>query len=240
MGASTGELVKLYIKAFEDEKYQNPVKPEEEFQFTTLINPEKFTINYKVENDSKQAQGTSGVSSKFTKIPPQTLEIEFLFDSTGVINSNIKTEAIRDETKEGIVDAIETFKKVTYSYSGENHKPNFIVLHWGVLLFKGITEEVNIEFKLFHPNGIPLRAVAKAKFIGYIENNLRVAKEYKRSPDLTHIRTIKLGDTLPLMCNDIYGDSKYYLEVAKANNLVNYRKLKPGMQLFFPPLSKVN
>ncbi len=36
----------------------------------------------------------------------------------------------------------------------------------------------------------------------------------------------------------IYGDSKYYLEVAKANNLTNFRKLTPGQEIFFPPIQK--
>jgi len=36
----------------------------------------------------------------------------------------------------------------------------------------------------------------------------------------------------------IYGDSKYYLEVARANKLINFRKLKIGQKIFFPPLQK--
>ncbi|HPF52255.1 MAG TPA: hypothetical protein PK335_11805, partial [Draconibacterium sp.] len=85
-----------------------------------------------------------------------------------------------------------------------------------------------------------LRASARAKFKGFIEDNLRVALENNSSPDLTHVRMVNEGDTLPLMTYRIYGDSKYYLEVARVNKLTNFRKLKVGQKIFFPPIEKVS
>ena len=46
------------------------------------------------------------------------------------------------------------------------------------------------------------------------------------------------GDSLPLMCHRIYGDARYYLEVARTNALVDFRSLRPGTELLFPPLEK--
>ena len=99
---------------------------------------------------------------------------------------------------------------------------------------------MDITFKLFKSDGTPLRATATAKFKGFIEDNLRVALENNTSPDLTHVRIVTEGDTLPLMTYRIYGDSKYYLEVAKVNKITNFRKLKVGQQIFFPPIEKVS
>jgi nucleoid-associated protein YgaU len=97
---------------------------------------------------------------------------------------------------------------------------------------------MDITFKLFKPDGTPLRATARAKFKGFVEDDLRVAMENNSSPDLTHVREVKKGDTLPLMSFRIYGDSKYYLEVAKANRITNFRKLEVGQRIFFPPIEK--
>ena len=58
------------------------------------------------------------------------------------------------------------------------------------------------------------------------------------SPDLTHLRDVKDGDTLPLLVYDIYGDGKFYLEVARVNKLVNFRSLRSATRLSFPPLDK--
>ena len=98
---------------------------------------------------------------------------------------------------------------------------------------------MDITYKLFKPDGTPIRATIHATFKGFIEDSLRVARENNNSPDLTHIRMVNEGDTLPLMTFRIYGNSKYYLEVAKANKLVNFRKLVPGQQIFFPPIEKI-
>jgi len=49
---------------------------------------------------------------------------------------------------------------------------------------------------------------------------------------------VKEGDNLPLMTYRIYGDPKYYLEVAKANGIANFRKLKAGQMIVFPPIER--
>lgn len=225
---SAGELKKLKIVAYSDPGFSDKIADGE---FATLMNPEKYTFHYKIEQDEQQAAGTSTVSPRFNKQLPENLELEFVFDRSGVIQGK---EAIES----GIIDDIEKFKKVILDYNGDEHKPNYLIISWGSLLFKGSLTEMDIEFKLFKPDGTPIRALAKAKFQGFVEDDLRAARENNKSPDLTHIRIVKEGDTLPLMSYKIYGDSKYYLEVAKANNIINFRKLKTGQEIFFPPLQK--
>jgi nucleoid-associated protein YgaU len=106
------------------------------------------------------------------------------------------------------------------------------------LLFKGRCTGLNIAYKLFNPDGAPIRAICKVTFKEFKEENLRVAEENNQSPDLTHYRVVKKGDTLPLLCFLIYGDSRHYLEVARANKLVNFRNLTVGEELSFPPFDK--
>lgn len=53
---------------------------------------------------------------------------------------------------------------------------------------------------------------------------------------MTHIRKVTAGDSLPLMTHRIYGDPNYYLQVAKVNGLVNFRRLASNLDLRFPPL----
>ncbi|RNL91720.1 LysM peptidoglycan-binding domain-containing protein [Sinomicrobium pectinilyticum] len=225
---STGELEKLKVVAYSDPEFNNKVGDGE---FTTLLNPEKYTYHYKTEQNDDQASGTSAAAPKFNKKLPEELELEFVFDRTGVITGH-------ENTDDGIIDDLEAFKKVVLDYDGEEHKPNYLMIAWGSLLFKGAMTQMDIEFKLFKPDGTPIRAVAKGKFKGFVEDNLRAAKENNQSPDLTHYRIVRDGDTLPLMTYRIYGDPRYYLEVARVNKLDNFRKLKTGQELFFPPLQK--
>ncbi|WP_299105000.1 LysM peptidoglycan-binding domain-containing protein [uncultured Tenacibaculum sp.] len=225
---SQGELKKLVIKAYTDEKFNDEVADGE---FTTLVNPEKYMVAYKPEYSEQQGQGTSATQPKFTRIAPQELDLDLLFDSSGVIDGE-------PNYKDGIIDKIEAFKRIVFDYSGEEHKPYYLMIKWGALLFKGSLVDLAIEYRLFAPDGTPLRANAKLKVKGTIDDDLRVARENNQSPDLTHYRKVKAGDTLPLMCHRIYGDSKYYLEVARVNKIAQFRKLQPGQELFFPPLQK--
>ncbi len=238
----SGDLIKLQIKAFSDEQFSTEVANGE---FKTLLNPEKYSYKYKIEQNEEQASGTSSSAPRFNKVPPEDLELEFVFDRTGVIVDYGSPETDKDDKVfkdegNGIIEDIETFKRVVFDYNGDEHRPNYLIISWGTLLFKGTLSEMNITFKLFKSNGMPLRATVNAKFKGFVEDDLRVAMENNSSPDLTHIRIVKEGDTLPLMTFRIYGDSKYYLEVAKANSITNFRKLKVGQQIFFPPINKVS
>lgn len=236
----SGELTKLQIKAYSDEQFSEEVADGE---FKTMLNPENYKFSYKIEQNEDQASGTSSSAPRFNKALPEDLNLEFVFDRTGVITDYGASGSSDDKTFKdegsGIIDDIEKFKKVVFDYNGDEHKPNYLIISWGTLLFKGTLSEMDLTFKLFKPDGTPLRAVANAKFKGFVEDNLRVAMENNSSPDLTHVRIVKEGDTLPLMSFRIYGDSKYYLEVAKANQISNFRKLSVGQKIYFPPIQKV-
>lgn len=231
--AENGRLEKMLILAFKDaEKVESGGKKEADDSFEALINPETYTLEYKVKTAEDQGHGTSGVQTTFEYTMPEELTFEFLFDNTGIIDGKAK--------KDGIFDDVNHFRKILTEYQGKSHEPYHLKLVWGNLIFKGRAVELSITYKLFNPDGQPIRAVARAKFKGSIEEKKRAAKENKSSSDLTHVRKVKAGDTLPLMCYRIYGDPKYYLKVAEINGLGNFRSLMPGTDLVFPPLEKTN
>ena len=60
----------------------------------------------------------------------------------------------------------------------------------------------------------------------------------KSSPDVTHVRVVKSGDTLPLLCKEVYGSAAHYLRVAHDNGLDDFRNLTPGRTLTFAPLTR--
>ncbi|MBL4605334.1 MAG: LysM peptidoglycan-binding domain-containing protein [Flavobacteriaceae bacterium] len=232
---SEGKLQKLVIRCFKDEKFETEIK---DLKYTALLNPEKYSQSYKTEYKKEEGTGSSSTAPKFTRSLPSDLDLEFLFDRTGVLMHYGEKKRSEDEQKKGVIKDIEDFKKAVFDYNGDEHKPNYLIISWGALLFKGILTDLAIEYKLFKSDGTPIRAIAKVKFISSIEAEKRAAAENNKSPDLTHYRIVKGGDTLPLMTHRIYGDSKYYLEVAKANNLPNFRSLKAGQEIFFPPIVK--
>jgi hypothetical protein len=230
--AETGKLEKMLILAFSDsEKAENGGVNDADDMFEALINPESYTLQYKLKfSEGTQGQGTSGAQLKYEYTEPEEITFEFLFDNTGIIDGQPRASIAADLKK---------FKEVLIAYKGDSHEPRHFKLVWGEnSIFKGRVTEVSINHKMFKPDGTPIRATATVKFRSSIEEQKRAAQENRSSPDLTHIRKVKYGDTLPLMCYRIYGDPKYYLQVAEANGLDNFRRLKPGTDIFFPPLEK--
>ena len=51
---------------------------------------------------------------------------------------------------------------------------------------------------------------------------------------------IKENDTLQSISREVYGTPEYYLEIAKVNRLVNFRKLKTGSSIKLPSLDKTD
>ena len=196
-----------------------------------MMNPENYTQEIKMEFENGQGQGTSGSQPKFKLKPPEELGFEILFDNTGIIDKNPRSDIAAD---------IENFREFLMGYEGDIHQPKFFKFVWGTSLMKGICVLLNISYKLFNPNGKPIRALCKVSIRELKEEELRVAEERNSSPDLTHYRTVRKGDTLPLLCYRIYGHSRYYWQIAKVNKLSNFRELRAGRELFFPPIEKTS
>ncbi len=230
--ALPGKHGKMLILAFSDsKKAESGGVAEADDSFEALINPETYTLAYKLKfSNSAQGHGTSGKQLKYEYTEPADMSFEFLFDNTGIID---------DEPRESVADDLKRFKEVVIDYKGDSHEPRHFKLVWGEnSIFKGRVTEVDLTYKLFNSNGTPIRAIAKVTFKSSIEEEKRAAKENKQSPDLTQVRMVKRGDTLPRLCFEIYGDPRYYLQVASVNALTNFRMLTPGAKLRFPPIAK--
>lgn len=229
-----GTLTKMKLTGYRDILFKKPTG----YVYTAVINPETYTLNYEVKINKEQPAGTTATPSPFNLIQPQRLEFEFIFDGTGVLNTLATPAPVSVGSQLPVNEQIDLFKKTVLELDGESHEAPFVTLEWGTLFFAGKVEKLQLIFKLFKPNGTPLRAVAKTTFVGAVDKDLEAAENKLSSPDLTHLRRVQAGDTLPLLCYDIYGDSTRYIEIARVNNLVNFRSLRVGQELFFPPTLK--
>ncbi|WP_337041990.1 CIS tube protein [Emticicia sp. 17c] len=221
--ATNGKLEKLLIEVFDDEKF---AKQNKGLSFKAMFNPNKYNLKYEIEYDKKQASGSSPSAPKFSNMKQQELSLEFFLDGTGV----------EDDGKKFVDERVDEFLKVAYNYDGKKHKNNYLRISWSYLIFDCVLKDADISFTLFRSDGRPLRAKITAKFLGFVNEELRKKKEKKQSPDITHARIIKDAENLPLLAFDIYENNQYYIDVAKANGLVNFRKLSTGQSLVFPPL----
>jgi hypothetical protein len=238
MAGNEGELKKLKIEAYSSIKFDAGDKVDE---FFVMFNPPTLSQIYEIEYNEDQAQGTSGSSQSFGKIKPQEYTFEFLIDGTGTAPPPVGAGSdAADPSAVGepvdVSEEVAKFLELTYEFNGDLHRPYYLKLHWGQFVLYCIMKKATVTYTLFKPNGFPLRAKINATFSQISDDDLRVAREGRNSPDMTHYRQVHDGDQLPLMCFRIYGDMSHYLDVARYNNLVDFRVLQTGAWIAFPPL----
>jgi LysM repeat protein len=207
--------------------------------FEVMFNPASISVKHENKYSKRQGINTKGRTPQYTYTHSDEIELEIVLDGTGVTDVGITT--LRGLGAKSVPTQIKQFMEMCFYMDGNIHEPKYLKIQWGEGILKNFDcrlESVDIEYSLFDRNGASLHAVLKAKFIQDVDQAKRPLLEGKKSPDLTHVRVVKSGDTLPLLSNEIYGSSQYYLRIAQINNINDFRNLTPGQELIFPPLDK--
>jgi len=205
--------------------------------FEAMFNPASFSQKYEIEYGRHQGLNSTNKRVDYARSKPRELNLKLVLDGTGVQEMGILTL----DRQKSVSDRVKEFIDLTFRMNGNIHEPNFLVVEWGGkddggLIFSCRLASVDVAYTSFNRDGSPLRAELDVKLISDQDVKKRMAQENKSSPDLTHSRIVKSGDTLPLLTKEVYGSSQYYLRVAQANNLDDFRNLTPGQEIFFPPL----
>ena len=112
-------------------------------RFEALINPETYTLEYKVKTADGQGQGTSGAQIKFEYTLPEELTFDFLFDNTGLIDGKPKPD--------GVFDDVDAFRKLLTEYQGDSHEPYHLKLVWGNLDLQGPSDRGRHHLQAVQP-----------------------------------------------------------------------------------------
>ena len=219
-------LVKLKISAYKDPACKGVIAD----SIVAFINPSSYQRSLTVNYSSDQTLGSPANTLGFKSMGQSDLSLSFFVDGTGIV----KLPAGFSD-----VDAyIKKFTDIVSKYQGGIDRPYYLLIIWGSLKFTGVCSKVDVKYSLFNPSGHALRATIDVDFTQSIDYKTKTQEAATGSPDLTHLQTVNAGDTLPLMSYRIYGDSSHYIEVAKANGLGSFLDIKPGDEIYFPPLKK--
>ena len=218
--------------------------------FEVMFNPKSYVTrhgnsylgNKKVPTPSDNSGGSdmspesSQSSASFLGSKAESLELSLTFDGTGTTQYGL-TSLFSGITS--VKEQVLAFLSLCVNIDESTHMPNCLRVQWGIIDFRCRLKSNTITYNLFDKAGEPLRAEMSVVFEalpGATVTNLG-AQELS-SPDLTHTHMVTAGDTLPLLVKNIYGSSKYYLQIARINKLDNFRQLEPGQTLLFPPLEQ--
>ncbi|WP_299409900.1 hypothetical protein [Acaryochloris sp. IP29b_bin.148] len=231
-------IEKLRIKSYGNEKRVRSfwslllVKDYYQVQF----NPESYSFQYENEYQGLQGINTAGRTARYSLTRARTLSLKFIIDDSSATAGLLSGAPSIPILRNTIEDEVNDFLKLAGQMDGNLHEPRYLRIEWGDLIYDCRLQSVDVNYTLFSRNGKALRAELDTVFVEDLNPEKLAKLSNKKSPDLTHARIVISGGTLPLMTHGIYRDPAYYMRVAQANKLNNFRKLRAGTTLKFPPL----
>lgn len=225
-------LERLTIRAYGDQKFSKQVGTD----YVVWMNPESYKRTLKVEwTDIKDINAPDAIPT-YKRMGAETLSMKLIFDTTGLVPSPLGSSMM---PANGVVELLDPLIQMMARVGANKECPNYLQLSWAQLQVKCVLRNMDITYKLFRPDGTPIRAEADLTFDAY-SSPLSLGRSTETqsiaSPTLV---TVSAGETLPSLCEKKYGNSKYYLDVARFNGIFSFRKLKTGTQLSFPPLEQL-
>lgn len=228
------KLQKLTIYAFTDVQ-----RSKRAGKFEVMYNPTSLAMSHANVFEDLQGINTAGRQARYSHASAESLSVDLVIDGSGV--SDFALTRLLGQGSKTVSEQIDAFLKLAFYMDGEIHEPMFLRLEWGDGVLKAFDcrlDRVDIRYTSFARTGAPLRAELGVAFIADTEDAKGGAKVGKSSPDLSHSRVVRNGDTLPLLCQEIYGSPVHYIRVARYNRLNDFRDLSPGTTLIFPPLER--
>ena len=205
--------------------------------FDVLFNPTEYSISKSNEWKFEKVTGTAFTPPAFGGGNPRELTLNLLLDASLLG----KTQHVR-----GITDQLFRMMEVPGGSSGGSSSaaPPFITFTWGSeTTFKSVCTSLTVAYKLFRPNGDPIRADVKMTLKQAEPASTASSTGANRGTNPTTrakaghgVHTVKDGDTLPSIAYEAYGDATVWRAIADANWVENPLHLRRGRALSLPRL----
>lgn len=159
---------------------------------------------------------------QFVRGGSETLTVQALVDTSDTLTS----------VRKAYVDRVRNLLKI----NGKEHAPPIVQFIWDTTVFTGVLEKLDVNYVLFHHDGVPLRAQLDITLKEYRTAAQQVTETPRSSPTVEKSYVVAIGDTLSSISAAVYRDASRWRELARANDIANPRDLRPGQVLTVPRL----
>ena len=200
------------------------------------FNPQAYTISKANSWVFKPQTGKDLPDSEFAGGLPRILALDLLLDVT-LLGANENVRTVTDK----LFKMMETGGG---GGGGAGSTPPFVTFRWGsVVPFKAVPVNLTVQFKLFHPNGEPIRADVKLE-LAQSEKASTASSGTGNEPTNPTTRAmqgmrahrVQDGDSLAALSFDAYGDPNHWRLIADANGIDDPMRLRRGTMLSIPKL----
>ncbi|HEV2755275.1 MAG TPA: peptidase M23 [Actinomycetota bacterium] len=189
-------------------------------QVSFPFNPEKFSIT----TSGSWSPPSDGGAVQYLGAQPRTMTIGIFLDAQAKPDADV--DVVRD------VDILVTACYPT-NPSDKNSKAPRAKFGWDRVHIDGYVENVNVEYLMFTPTGLPVRAectVTIKEVAGSLpgQNPTSGTRRIHRT-----VETI-VGDTLPRVAYKELGDPARWRSIAELNGIDDPMTVRPGTRLLVP------
>lgn len=186
-----------------------------------LFNPTDYAVDRGSHYASMPVPGLSTPILQYIRGESQVLSLELFLDRTDG-NSDIEAD----------MEQLRAFAQI----DGSLHAPPVAEFAWGHFKFTGVVTSLRERLSLFSEDGRVLRARLTLSIKSYKSAEVQRRELKLSSPDRTHVRILREGETLAHIANEVYGDPRLWRPIATANGITRPRFIKPGTPLRIPVL----
>lgn len=198
----------------------------EEQRFSAPINPAEVSFGRNISYSNQKVIGQLGSDLRFSGIQPEKLGFSLVLDGTGA----------GPVPPQDVAAQLRALLAVVYRHDTVLNEPSRVQLVWGGLCFYGRLTALQTQYTLFKPNGDPLRARLKLDFSRFLSAGEAVLEAGTPPAQASQVVEPQRGETLPEMCQRVYGDPSYAAGIAHLNGLSSLGRVPAKSQLVFPPL----
>jgi nucleoid-associated protein YgaU len=198
------------------------------FQFNPTAIKFSKTAQYKRQENQKAKKGPA---VQFVSTGPTELSLQLVLDGVG---------QGAGRAVDGEVNQLAGWLAPTDSSArSSSPSPPLLQFTWGQLklgtagVFQGHLESLSVNYKLFTPQGVPIRAEVDLKL-----------KDVPATPSGTNptsgaLRTFRRrqltrGETLHSVAYDEYGEASLWRDLARVNGIDDPLRIAPGLDLLIP------
>jgi hypothetical protein len=188
---------------------------------TVLFNPTDLSCDRGSHYASMPVPGLAMPILQYIRGESDMLHLELFLDRTDQ-NRDIEAD----------IAALEGFMQI----DGTLHAPPVVKFEWAKFSFTGVVTSLREKMTLFAEDGRRLRARLTLALRSYKSAEVQLRELKLSSPDRSHVRVLREGETLAHIAAEAYGDPRMWRPIALANGIARPRFIEPGTPLWIPAL----
>lgn len=188
---------------------------------SVLFNPTDLSVDRSSHYASMPVPGLSMPILQYIRGESDILNLELFLDRTDQGN-DVNSD----------VAALERLTQIDSTL----HAPPVIQFDWANFSFTGVVTSVREKLTLFSEDGRVLRARIALSLKSYKAAEVQLRDLKLSSPDRSHARVLREGETLAHIAYEAYGDPRMWRTIALANNIDRPRFIEPGTPLWIPAM----